>query len=102
MHHIARSTPWSKKAAASSQREACRESPGRFGPTGQGNSRCRESRIIDGMSKPRRRSIQKVRQARSSQAQHKAVDTAGSAQRPSQTAGSLPVARPVPAFAVIL
>ena len=28
--------------------------PGRFGPTGQGNSRCRESRIIDDMSKPRR------------------------------------------------
>jgi hypothetical protein len=72
------------RASTPQARWACRGSPARFGPTGQGNSRCRESRIIDGMSKPRRRSTQKVRQARSSQTQHNALNTAGSAQRPSQ------------------
>lgn len=40
--------------------------------------------MIDGMSKPRRRSTQRARQARSSQTEYKSVDAAGSAQRPSQ------------------
>ena len=48
------------------------------------NSPCRESRIIDGMSKPRRRTTQRARQPSSRQTQHKTVDTVGSAQRSSQ------------------
>lgn len=63
---------------------AFREPPVRLGPGGQGDPRWRESRMIDGMSKPRRRSTQRARQARSSQTEYKSVDAAGSAQRPSQ------------------
>lgn len=50
----------------------------------QCNSHSQESRIIDGMGKPRRRSTQRARQAGSSRTHRTPGDTTGSAQRPSQ------------------
>jgi hypothetical protein len=45
----------------------------------------RESRILDGMAKPRRRAVQRARQAaRSIQTHHRAVETASSVQQPTQ------------------
>jgi hypothetical protein len=58
------------------------------GGIGRDNPHCPKRRIIDGMSKPRRRSRQKPRQARSGQPHHKAVEAAGATRRPSQQASA--------------
>ena len=86
VHHMVRSgAVWPTAAATCPQRGACRSRRHASARPGK-EIRIIGSRIIEGMSKPRRRATQKARQARSSQMAHNALNTAGSAQRPSPRA----------------